>query len=298
MATAIKAPPLAEGEKERACAGILLMLGAALIFAFLGVFIKMMDPRFRLWDIAAYRFWGGVIGLLIAFGWRENFLRPENPRLMLARGVAGGLTFICLVAAIRTIPFSTAMVLFYSFPAFAAFFSSRLFGEKASGKEYLCIGLTVAGVAVLFDYAFDGGFAGQLLGVMAGLLAGLATCLVRKLRENNGPAIIYFHMCLWGGLMTLPFFLDGPRFPAKGVEWLLVAGIVLTSTVAQLLMTTGFKYCKSWQGGVFMTSEVLFAMVLGVALFSEQISWRFFVGGSMVVASAFLIQVGNKRRQA
>jgi drug/metabolite transporter (DMT)-like permease len=251
----------------------------------------MLGPGFGIWDIAAYRFWGGVVALLLIFGRRENFFRPRNPGLMLIRGVVGSATFVLLVIAIRNIPYSAAMVFFYSFPAFAAFFSAVFFGEKASRGDLLCISVTIAGIAVLFDFKFGGGIFGQAMGALAGVMAGLTTCLIKKLRETNGSAIIYFYLCLVGGLVTAPFFLMGPRFPQTSYEWLLVGGIVATSTSAQLLMTRGFKYCKSWEGGVFMSTEVIFALVIGIAFFSEQMTWRFFIGGAMIVLSAFAFQV-------
>ncbi len=89
-----------------------LMLTAALLFAVLGLFIKILGPGYRIWDIAIYRFVGGVLILLVFFSRSANLFRPHNPKLMIIRGVLGSLTFLSLVIAIRRLPLSTAMVLF------------------------------------------------------------------------------------------------------------------------------------------------------------------------------------------
>ena len=57
-------------------------------------------------------------------------------------------------------------------------------------------------------------------------------------------------------------------FPAgllalAGLGVALIAGIILSSLSAQLLMNHGFLYCRGWEGGVFMSSEVLFTAVIG-----------------------------------
>jgi drug/metabolite transporter (DMT)-like permease len=94
------------------------MLGAALIFAVLDGLIKLMGPTFRVWDIAFLR-WGGSLALLIVlFGRQGKFFKTDNLKLMVVRSVTGCITFFLLITAIRSIPLSTAMVLFFTFPAF------------------------------------------------------------------------------------------------------------------------------------------------------------------------------------
>ena len=106
------------------------MLSAALIFAVLDGLIKSLGPAFRVWDIAFIR-WGGSLALLIIIFRRKGTLfKTDNPKLMAIRSVTGCITFFLLIAAIRSIPLSTAMVLFFTFPAFAALFSALMFGER------------------------------------------------------------------------------------------------------------------------------------------------------------------------
>ncbi len=61
------------------------------------------------------------------------------------------------------------------------------------------------------------------------------------LRKKNGPVVIYFYFCMLGALIALPGYIAGPTIPASGVEWLMVAGIAISSIVAQILMNQGFK---------------------------------------------------------
>ena len=125
--------------------GFLFMLSAAFLFAILGLLIKLLGPAYRVWDIAIYRFAGGFIFLWILFGWRQNLFKPRNPKLLIVRGLTGTAAFTTLVLAIQMIPLSTAMVFFYSYPAFAAIFSPIIFGDRISYPEVGFIGLAIAG---------------------------------------------------------------------------------------------------------------------------------------------------------
>jgi len=268
------------------------MLLAAFLFAILGVLIKILGPSYRVWDIAFYRFVGGSLVLLAIFGFRQNLFRPARPKLMLLRGVVGAIAFLTLTFAIRTIPLSTAMVLFYSFPAFAALFSPLVGNEKIRFYEIVCIILALTGVAVIFDFKIEGSLLGQAMAVLAAVFAGLTIAIIKKLRDNHGSVIIYFFFCIIGSIISLGPFLQNPQLPGNGTESIIIGGILLTSIIAQILMNHGFRYCKSWEGGLFMTSEVVFATMFGIVFFSEVLTWRLWIGGLLIFsgAAAFNLQ--------
>lgn len=193
-------------EPGQALKGPAYMLGSALLFAVMGLLIKILGPEYRLWDIAIYRLLGGAIVLQAIFGWQQNLFKPTHLKLMIIRGFTGTAAFLCLVTAIRSVPFSTAMALFYSFPAFAAILSPLLFGERISFYEIACLLIAMIGVGVLFDLNITGHPIGLVMGVSAAVFAGLTVAIIKKLRSANGSVIIYFYFCLIGSAVCLgPF---------------------------------------------------------------------------------------------
>ena len=196
-----------------------------------------------------------------------------------------------MIIAIRNIPISTAMVLFFSFPAFAALFSYLIFGERISRGEMFCVVMALCGAAVLLDFRLDGNFSGYIMGLNSAIFAGITVNLIKMLREHNGPVVIYFYFCMLGALIALPGYIAGPTIPAGTMEWLMAIGIAVSSILAQLLMNQGFKYCKSWEGGLFLTAEMIFTGFLGIVILQELITWRFWTGGSLILASALLINL-------
>ena len=276
--------------------GALLMLAAALLFAVLDGLIKLLGPPFRVWDIAFYRFACGLAILLPIIGWKGNPFSGHDRKLLVVRGITGCCAFLALVAAIRLIPISTALVLFFSFPAFAAFFSPLIFKETITRDEVLFVFAALAGVAVLFDFTLHTALLGQALAVLGGGFAGLTVSIIKKLRETNGPVVIYLYFCLLGSLISLPPFMANPQIPKVPVEWLMLGGIVTSALAAQLLMNEGFRYCKSWEGGLFLMAEVVFTSILGILFLGEPVTWRFWLGGAMVLGSAVALNRGNARR--
>lgn len=288
---------LASPEKNRMVIGMMLMFCSALLFAGLSMLIKILGPNYRIWDIGIYRFAGGLILISLLFGRGRHFFRPDNPRLMVTRGITGSIAFICIVTAIRQIPVSTAIVFLYSFPAFAALFSALIYKDRISMTGVLCVGIALSGVAILFDFRFEGGLIGQAMGVMSGIFAGLTVTIIKKLRETNGSVIIYFYFCLLGTFITFVPFIKNPQLPRSGTEALIIVGIVLTSLFGQLLMNQGFSFVRSWEGGLFMTSELVLVAVMGVLLLGEDLTWRLWTGGLLILGSALAISSGGHSKR-
>ena len=281
-----------------ASAGPFLMLTAAFLFAVLDGLIKFLGPSFRIWDIAFYRFGPGLVILLAVFGWQKNPFSGHNTRLLVIRGITGCIAFLSLITAIRLIPISTTMVFFYSFPAFAALLSPIIFREAITKIEILCVLTALCGVAILFDFSLEGALFGQAMAINAGFFAGLTVAIIKKLRDRNGPVTIYLYFCLLGTAITFPSYITDPRIPTIPIEWLIVGGIVFSSILAQLIMNQGFKYCKSWEGGLFLTSELIFTSIIGIVLFSEMVTWRFWAGCFLIFASAILLNRSNAQRNS
>jgi drug/metabolite transporter (DMT)-like permease len=271
---------------DAAVAGPLFMLAAALLFTMLNLLVKLIGPAFTIWHIGFYRFFGGAAVLLLVFGRHGNPYRGHNTRLLIIRGLTGSAAFLSIVTAIRLLPVSTALVIFYAYPAFSAVFSYLIYGDRISKAEIACIAVVVVGIAVLFDFRLGGNFFGQVMALCGAAFAGLTVTLIKTLRAKNGPVIIYLYFCTMGTLVTLPQFALAPLLPSTGMEWAMVLGIVFVSVTAQLLMNQGFFYCRGWEGGVFMSSEVIFTAIVGITLLGDPASWRFWIGGVLIFSSA------------
>jgi len=270
---------------EAALAGPLFMLSAAVLFTALNLLVKLLGPQFNVWHIGFYRFFGGMVVLLAVFGRHKNPYQGQNIRLLIIRGCTGSIAFISVITAIRLLPVSTALVIFYSFPAFAAIAAFLIYGERIGKLQAICIFLVMAGVAILFDFELSGGIFGQAIALVGGIFAGITVTLIRSLRETNGPVIIYLYFCTMGALVTLPMFALDPVLPVNAVEGLMILGIIFASVLAQLLMNQGFFYCRGWEGGVFMSSEVIFTAAVGIVFLDDPTTIQFWLGGLLIMVS-------------
>jgi drug/metabolite transporter (DMT)-like permease len=157
--------------------------------------------------------------------------------------------------------------------------------------ESACVLAALAGVAILFDFRLEGALIGHAMALLGAASAGLAVATVKKLRETNGSIIIYLYFCLLGFAMSLPQFIHKPHMPRFSGEWFMLGGIVCSSILGQLLMNEGLRYCKSWEGGVFLMAEVVLTSILGIVFIGESATWRFWLGGLLIFGSAVALNL-------
>ncbi len=274
---------------EPATAGPLFMIFAALLFTIMSVIVKLMPSQYSVWHLGFIRCFGGMVVLLSLFGRKSNPFKGNNIPLLILRGCTGSIAFVTVVTALRILPISTASVIFYSFPGFAAMFAFIIYRERISIRQMGCIAFVLVGVVVLFDFRLTGNLFGQIMAVVGGVFAGLTVTLIRSLREKNGPVIIYLYFCSMGTLITLPKLILEPIVPSTCIEWIMITGIILISVAGQLLMNQGFFYCKGWEGAVYMSSETIFTAIVGILLLNDPISIRFFFGAILILGSGLIL---------
>lgn len=282
-------------QQDASVAGPLFMLSAALLFAMLDICIKLLGSHFSAWDIVFYQTTGGIVILQLIFGRRRNIFKGNNMKLLVARGVVGAIAFLSIVTAIRLLPVSTAMFIVFTYPAFAAVFSFILLKEGINRFEAFCLVMVLVGAGVFFDFRLTGNLVGQSIALLGGVLSGLAMTLIHKLRREDDSVIIYLYFCIGCALLTAPKFVMNPTVPTTVIECILILCIIFSSLVSQLLMNQGLLYCRGWEGGVFLSCEVIFTAIVGITFLADPVSWRFWLGGSLILGSVTLI---NRRRAA
>jgi len=270
-------------------AGPMFLVSAAFLFTFSNVLIKLFGPQYSAWHIAFYRFFGGTIFLLTILGRHSNPFSGNNTRVLMLRGCLGAVNFIFFITAIRLLPVSTALVIIFSFPAFAAVFSRVIYNERIRLSQMICIAIAITGIGVLLDFRMSGNSFGYIAALATSAIAGLNITFIRELRKNNGPVIIYFYVCIIGALVTLPKFIMAPLIPQTASGWAMIMALIVFAGAGQILMNQGFYYCRSSEGGVLMSSEAILTVAAGIMFLGDTVTWRFFIGGMMVLVSSVML---------
>ncbi|MEM9764632.1 MAG: DMT family transporter [Pseudomonadota bacterium] len=221
-------------------------------------------------------------------------MATRRPFGHLARCLLGGTAMFTSFATLRLLPIAEATMLSYLAPVMTIALAALFLGERPSQRRCAGVGLGCLGVAALTAPRF-GAESLELLGVALGLAtAGLtagALVQVRALAKTESPGAIAFYFALasaFASVATLPFGWAEPT----AATWALLVVTGLLGGAAHIAMTLSFRYAQASLLAPFEYLTILWAAVIGGAVFAETPGGAFLVAAPLVVAGAVLASPG------
>jgi drug/metabolite transporter (DMT)-like permease len=269
-----------------------MMVLASLLFATMGVCVKLASAHYSTGEIVFYR---GVTGALLMWAysrWQGGTLRTTVPSMHFWRSLSG-VTALCLwFYAIGNLPLATAMTLNYMSSVWMALFlvggAIMLGSQRVDGRLIATILLGFAGVALILrptieqDQLWHG-----LIGLLSGMVSATAYLQVTALGRAGEPEyrIVFFFSCggIAAGALSMLWTGVTPHRSLPGPALLLAVGLL--ATVAQLLMTRAYGTGRTLVNASLQYLAIAFAFVYGVLLFDERITAMAVAGMVLIVAA-------------
>lgn len=286
--TANPPTPLAVDQSSRERHGYAFMLGSSLCFAVMGALVKVASETLPIEEVTFFRAFGGLV--LIA-GWmvaRRMSFAANDKGLLVWRGVMGWAALTAYFYAIAHLYLADAVLLNYTSPFFTALFAAFLLGERLNWRTGACLAAAIGGVALVVGP--KGGFwnLGAVAGLGSAVFAAFAYVAVKRATANNSPWSIVLYFSVVASVLTLPWLLRTYHAPTP-TEWLLLAGVAVSATVAQVLMTYGYQLARASTASIVSLFTPLFAAVLGVAIFQHVPTWGTWAGGALLLGAGITL---------
>ena len=225
-----------------------------------------------------------AIAAVVIFAWmgRPRFTWSAN-QILGAAAYVGTVCFFVIATDLTTA--ANAIFLQYTAPAYVALLGARMLGERTQPRDWLCIALAVAGVAMLCR---DGFSTNNMPGVVAGLASGfsMALMVIFLRREKDGsPAASLLLGNIASAVIGLPF---GFGHMPDAAEWgvLLMLG-VLQLGVPYILYGLAIRRVTAIEGILLpMLEPVLNPLWVFLFLHERPGAWT--LAGAMLVLGAML----------
>lgn len=279
--------------------GVAWMLASVVLFAGNTLLIRgasLASAGADGWMATLFR---GAVGVFIVaalysggrgFEWRRMF----SNRLVVLRGLIGGVGIICFYLTIPELGASRAIVINLTYPMFATVIAAFWLKEKVRVVTSCWLVVAMAGLVVflsdetmrLAPSAYD------MLGLFGALAAGFVVVIIRKLRNEEHPATIYGAQATCSLLMGLPLVGNIPALPSAGV-WLLALGAVVV-TFGQLIMTSAYQRLSIAQGSSLQMTLPIFTAVGAYFLFGEKFETHELVAAVVVLVAIWRVAARRK----
>lgn len=271
--------------------GSLWMLLAGVLFACMGVFVKLGAAHFSHVELVFYRSFFGLLLVYAILRRQQVSIATPHWRPHLWRGLSGTVALVLFFYCITELPLATAITLNYTAPLFLTILTMLVFKDKFHLPLTFAIALGFCGVVLLLHPTLERDqLATGLLGLISGFLAGVAYLNVKQLGMMGEPATrVVFYFSLVASLCSGTWMLlsgDAHAITPRGFAILI--GLGVTATLAQLAMTHAYRVGRTLVVGSLAYSTIVFASLFGMLLWDEALAMSSWLGMALIVASGVL----------
>ncbi|HEX7816333.1 DMT family transporter [Dyella sp.] len=261
--------------------------------------IKDLVGRMPTADFLAVRF------MIAAAAMAVMFLRPLL-RLSLrewwqgiALGVVYGIGQLLQTTGLEHTDASISGFATGMYVVFTPLLGTILLRQRLPSITWIAVLLAAGGVAVLALRGLSLGF-----GVWITLASALLYALhIVGLGQWSRPGSAFalstvqmFAICAVCVMATLP---HGPQLPPDVRAWLAVVYMALAAGAGAMLMQTWAQaHLSATRAAIVMTLEPVFAAGFAIAFGGEGMTWRLMVGGVLVLAAMYLVELAPRRKAA
>ncbi len=269
------------------------MVASSLLFATMGVCVKLASAHYHAGEIVFYRGIVGAVFVATLVHLRGGTLRTAVPAMHFWRSAVGVASLVLWFYAIGGLPLATAMTLNYMSSVWMALFliggAVMLGSARVDGRLVAAVLMGFAGVALVLRPTIDDRQLWHgLAGLVSGMFAALAYLQVTALGRAGEPETrIVFYFSLGGvvaGAATMGWTGASGHAPA-GLALLLAIGLL--ATVAQMLMTRAYAIGRTLPNASLQYLGIAFAFVYGVLLFGDPVTLSA-IGGMILIVAAGL----------
>lgn len=277
----------------------LALLGSAGAFGAMAVLARRLsrpDMGFTAGHLSVLRFAVGVAVCLAAFRIRPSLHSPGDRRLLVLRGLSGGLVVVLYFDALARISAGEAGIIYNLFPVIATVMSLFLFKERPTLHLAGALALATAGVALMLGQGrlAIGLGRGEGAALAASFFAALSANAIRAARPTSNATTIFFWFSLVGLPVVIPFALDPwPRVPAA---WALGVVMSLLALAAQVLMARAYGALSVPEAAVWLQMTPVATYLLAWPILGERLSPWGLGGIALAVAGvAYGTVLGHRR---
>ncbi len=268
--------------------GAFFIVASEFSFALSAAIIKQASISLPNESIVFFRnLFGLVILAPLLIKSEGNILQTNILPLHLARAGFGMGAMYCFFYAIAHIPLGDTMLIKSTIPLIIPFISFIWLKESMTRRIIVAGILGFVGVFLILeptgyiDWAI-------IVALISSIMAALAFVTVRKLSATEPPLRIVAYFGIFGlSISSIPLIWAWQT--PSAIEYVMLAGIGLTTTVGQLCLTRGYQNAPASSVGIFTYTSVPFGAFLGWLFFTEILDINSLFGAVSIVLAGFII---------
>lgn len=274
---------------------VLAIIGLLVITAIWGSTFPMLKgivSRMPSADFLAVRF---AIALVVVAALRPTaVLRLTRTEWLqgLTVGLAYGVAQLMQTIGLETTAASVSGFVTGMYVVFTPLLAAVVFRRRIAGWVWVAVALSAAGLGVLSLHGFSVS-SGVFITLGGAFLYGVQIiCLGSWSTSRNAWGLTVAQLIAVTVVCAVGAAPGGLEVPARTDDWLVLAYMAIAAGAAAMLIQTWAQaHIAPAKAAVTMTTEPVWAGVFAVLIGGEAFGWRLGLGGALVVAAMFLVEL-------
>ena len=262
------------------------MLLSTLSFAFMNASVKYL-VEYSAFQLVFFR---SVGSLLITYSiLKAKKISPlgNQKKLLLIRAITGAISMLLFFWSVHYITIGSAVTLRYISPIFAALLAVVWLGEKVKPIQWVFFILSFYGVYLIKNFDPSDSVLGIVLVLIAAFFSAIVYMLISKIGKRDHPVVVVHYFMaiatILGGIGSI-FYWITPTIK----DLFLLSCMGFFGYFGQLFMTKAFQDGEAHMIAPFKYVEVIFTLIFGVFVLSEEYSIYHLLGTAFVIMGLIL----------
>ena len=278
-------------------AGFLVVLVAYFTFALHDALVKVLVARYAASEILFMRSLT-AFALCLLIGGRgvvtRGLFSPMRGKL-LSRSLLTFIAWLLYYSSGRYLGLAQMITIYFASPLLIAVMAGPLLGEHVPPIRWIALALGFIGVLLAARPHGSGPLLPVICVAAAAVIWAYAMILMRQISgELRGwdQVFVIAAVFLIGCGASLPFVWKTPSLPAL----LMMLGLGVLSTIAQLLLIEGVKLAQASVVAPMEFSGLLWSFVFGYLIFGDVPAVGVFLGAGLILTSGAMVVASELRR--
>jgi drug/metabolite transporter (DMT)-like permease len=269
---------------DRSFSGILMTLGAMLIFSGMDGVSKVLAVDYHPFEIACLRSLFTILVLAPFFARDTLALRTTKPLHQLGRGMCMIASSVLFIAGLSALPIADATAIGFVSPLLVTALSIPFLGEKVGIRRWSAVIVGFIGVLIVVRPGTGAFNPAALFPLFSAAAWALGLILTRLMRNSESVLTTILYTTLVGLVLTafaLPWVWRMPDLHG----WMLMAAMGVLSAIGQTLLIAALTRAPASLVAPFSYSQMLWATLVGLFVFHtvpDAVTW---VGAGILIAS-------------
>lgn len=270
--------------------GILLTVFAGMIFASMDAIGKQLTTLLPVLQVVWGRYFVQTVlmTLYLSQTTGAGFLRTRRPVLQLARGATLVTATLTMYFALAEIPLADATSVLFFAPIIITVLSVVFLKEAIGIHRIAAILAGFGGVMLIVRPGFADTSPYLLLPLAAAFLTSIYMLLTRQLAGAEEAAATQFNTTAVGAMILTLLVIPVWQTPSPSTFALMVL-IGAVGSVGHFCLVMAFQHASASVLSPFLYSQVLFASVISVFWFGDEIRATTLIGTAILVSSGIYI---------